>query len=107
MDAPVGFSTAQPCPSGSSCQNKSAEVIAEVPGGGVPAGYDLADYGQVGYWNATVTSRSDTHGNLGDQPLWTAHQLSIWNGYSQMTNPGPLYNSGSYSSFADTWRSDS
>jgi hypothetical protein len=104
----VGFTTNQPCPSGSSCQNKSAEVITEDPGGGVANGDYLADFGQVGYWNATVTSLAGYHGNLGDRSgLWTAYQVSIWNGSHQMTSPGSLYNSGNYSSFTDTWRSAS
>jgi hypothetical protein len=104
----VGFTTNQPCPSGATCQNKSAEVITEVPGGGVPNGYYLADFGQVGYRDATVTSLAGYHGNLGDKSgLWTAYQLSIWNGADQMASTGTLYNSGNLSSFTNTWRSAS
>ena len=104
----VGFTTNQPCPAHASCQNKSAEVITEEPTAAPGAnGNYLADFGQVSYRNATVTSRAGYHGNLGDKSgLWTSWQLSIWNSNTgdQQTQPGPLHSSGNYSAFTDTWR---
>lgn len=57
-----GFiNTTQPCPSGSTCRNKSAEVITEDPGGAVAGGFDLADFGMAKGGQAfNVTWRSAT-----------------------------------------------
>ena len=48
----AGFNVNQSCPSGSTCLKSSAEVITEDPGGAVPSGVDLADYGMVNFTNA-------------------------------------------------------
>jgi hypothetical protein len=58
------ITTTQACPAGSTCRNLSAEVIAEAPE--TPAGtiLPLADFGQVSYVNAAVTSISGSKGTL-------------------------------------------
>lgn len=99
----VGFTTSQACPAGQTCGNKSAEVITEDPGGAAAAGIQLADFGQAYYQSATVTSRNGTHGNLGDEPLWNAYQISMFNGRTEMAVPGPLANQGVSSAFRDIW----
>jgi peptidase A4-like protein len=93
------------CPSGYTCQNKTAEVVAEAPysGGYLP----LADFGQAVYANATVTSRNGTHGNLGDEPLWNSYQIDMFDGSTELASAGPLSNVGVHSSFADTWLASS
>lgn len=70
------INTTQPCPSGSTCQNKSAEVITEDPGGAVPA-YNLADYANVNYTNSGVTSSNGVHGNLGAAAQWTSTEIAM------------------------------
>jgi hypothetical protein len=72
-----GFiNTTQPCPSGSTCRNKSAEVITEDPGGAVAGGFDLADFGMANYTGARVTSLTGTHGTLAAQPNnWTSTEI--------------------------------
>jgi hypothetical protein len=91
----AGVNTVATCPAGSSCQNKTAEVITETPY--LPGtGYlPLADFGQVNYNNATVTSRSGTHGNLGTEPLWTGYAVKMAGGSGGKTTlaaPGGLRN---------------
>ena len=72
-----GFiNTTQPCPSGSTCRNKSAEVITEDPGGAVAGGFDLADFGMANYTGARVTSLTGTHGTLAAQSNnWTSTEI--------------------------------
>ena len=103
----VSATTVQPCPAGQSCQNTSAEVIAEAPFDTVTDTYTpLADFGQAFFSNATVTSRNGTHGNLGDEPLWSAYALAMANGADTLATPGGLINgvtSVPVSDFAVTW----
>jgi hypothetical protein len=58
------------CPSGSSCLNKSAEVITENAGDGAPY-LDLANFGAVTFSGTTVTSLDGTKGDLCAGPLWS------------------------------------
>ena len=96
----VGFTTNQPCPT--TCYNKSAEVITENAGGS--SGTFLADFGNVFFHGATVTSRSGIHGNLDDTSLWKSYLVNMIDGTSDvLASPGPLFNFGTNSSFADTW----
>jgi len=97
----AGFVTSQPCPSGSTCRNSSAEVIAEAPysGGILP----LADFGNVFYSGATVTSRNGTHGNLGDGYLWSPSEIDMANGNKVLAEPGPLSEMGNTSAFPISW----
>jgi len=55
----AGFSVSQPCPPGSTCRNRNAEIISEVPNGG-PPNASLADYGNVGFTHIAIT---DTTGH--------------------------------------------
>lgn len=97
----ASFVTSQPCPSRSTCGNSSAEVIAEAPysGGILP----LADFGDVFYQGATVTSRNGTHGNLGDEYLWSSNEIDMADGRNVLAEPGPLSNLGNASAFPATW----
>lgn len=56
------------CPSGSTCNNASAEIISEVPNGGPPAA-SLADYGTVGFTQIAITDTSAHHYNF-FSPYW-------------------------------------
>lgn len=64
-----------PCPSGSSCRNSSAEVIAEDAGGGPAKGFFLPKFSPVTFTGVAVTSRDGTHGTLEGNSLWSAHQI--------------------------------
>ena len=88
-----GFiNTTQPCPSGSTCRNKSAEVITEDPGGAVAGGFDLADFGMANYTGARVTSLTGTHGTLAAQPNnWTSTEIVMEDtGGTMMAVPSAL-----------------
>lgn len=97
----AGFVASQPCPSGSTCGNSSAEVIAEAPfsGGLMP----LADFGNMFYSGATVTARNGTHGNLGDGHLWSSNEIDMTDGSNVLAEPGPLSNLGDASAFRIGW----
>jgi hypothetical protein len=100
-----GFiNTTQPCPSGSTCRNKSAEVITEDPGGAVAGGFDLADFGMANYTGASVTSLTGTHGTLAAQPKdWTSTEIVMEDtGGTMMAVPSALEGG---QAFNVAWRS--
>jgi hypothetical protein len=79
-DKTTGASTSVPgldCPSGHSCPNTTAEVIAEDYGGGVAGGNDLADFGSLKFSDSVVTSRDGTHGTLSPNSLWSSTEISM------------------------------
>jgi len=76
----AGFTATATVPTGYTGQNKSAEVITEAPSevsGSSLIQLPLADYGQVNYNSATVTSRNGTHGGLGSTSLWNSYALKM------------------------------
>jgi len=76
----AGFTATATFPAGTTGQDKSAEVITEAPSelsGGSLIQLPLADYGQVNYNNATVTSRGGTHGGLGSTSLWSGYAIKM------------------------------
>ena len=77
----AGFNATATVPAGSTGQNKSAEVITEAPSEATSNGtlvqLPLADYGQVNYNSATVTSRSGTHGGLGSGSQWNGYAIKM------------------------------
>ena len=76
----AGFNATATLPAGYTGQNKSAEVITEAPSeasGSSLIQLPLADYGQVNYNNATVTSRNGTHGGLGSTSLWNGYAVKM------------------------------
>jgi hypothetical protein len=93
----AGFTVTESCPSGSTCANSSAEVITEAPGGGVAGGYDLTDFGAVGYTNASITSRSGTHGGLAATSLWSPTSITMTDpSGNTMATAGPLQGSTAF-----------
>jgi hypothetical protein len=88
-DVTAGDSLAvsEPCPAGSACANSSADVITEAPslGGTLP----LADYGQMSYVDAQVTSRNGTHGDLAPNRLWSTDSITMDNPAGQVSTPSP------------------
>ena len=100
-----GFiNTTQPCPSGSTCRNKSAEVITEDPGGAVAGGFDLADFGMANYTGARVTSLTGTHGTLAAQPNnWTSTEIVMQDTSGTMMAVSSALEGGQ--AFNVTWRS--
>jgi hypothetical protein len=76
----AGFNATATVPAGYTGQNKSAEVITEAPSevsGSSVIQLPLADYGQVNYNSATVTSRNGTHGGLGSTSLWHSYTIKM------------------------------
>jgi hypothetical protein len=76
----AGFTATATVPAGSAGQDKSAEVITEAPSelsGSSVIQLPLADYGQVNYNSATVTSRGGTHGGLGSTSLWNGYAVKM------------------------------
>ena len=76
----AGFNATATVPAGYTGQDKSAEVITEAPSelsGSSVIQLPLADYGQVNYNSATVTSRNGTHGGLGSTSLWNSYALKM------------------------------
>src|SRR5215469_7158773 len=77
----AGFNVTANVPAGYTGQNKSAEVITEAPAeltsNGNLVQLPLADYGQVNYNSATVTSRNGTHGGLGGNSLWKGYAIKM------------------------------
>jgi hypothetical protein len=96
--------TTQPCPSGSTCRDKSAEVITEDPGGAVAGGYDLADFGMANDTSAVVTSQSGKHGTLAAlTSYWTSSEITmVDNSGTQMAVPSGLQGG---QAFDVAWRS--
>jgi Peptidase A4 family len=92
----AGFTATATVPSGYTGQNKSAEVITEAPSeasGSSLIQLPLADYGQVNYNNATVTSRSGTHGGLGSTSLWNGYAVKmVGSSGTTLSTPSGLLN---------------
>jgi hypothetical protein len=100
-----GFiNTTHPCPSGSTCRNKSAEVITEDPGGAAAGGFNLADFGMANDTRARVTSLPGTHGTLAAQSKnWTSTEIVMEDtGGTMMAVPSALYGG---QAFNVAWRS--
>ncbi len=94
--------TDQPCPSGSTCDRTSAEVISEDPGGSVAGGINLADFAAVNYSASHVTSRNGTHGTLAAGKLWTSTDIIMQDpSGDDMATPSALTDSGN--DFSITW----
>lgn len=91
-----GFSTVQPCPSGSTCRDANAEDITEDFNGSVPAGFNLADFGIDNQTNLVATSGSGRTGSLLSGGLWTSSTIDMVNGADRMATPGPLYGGEAY-----------
>jgi hypothetical protein len=93
----AGFNVTATVPAGSTGLDKSAEVITEAPSelsNGTAVQLPLADYGQVNYNNATVTSLDGSHGGLGSGPLWTGYAIKMVSatGTTTLSAPSGLLN---------------
>ena len=92
----AGLTATATVPAGYTGQNKSAEVITEAPSevsGSSLVQLPLADYGQVNYNNATVTSRNGTHGNLGSTSLWNGYATKmVGSSKTTLSTPSGLLN---------------
>jgi hypothetical protein len=70
----AGFDVTQPCPSGSTCRNRNAEIISETPNGGPPT-TSLADYGIVGFTHIAITDTAAHRFNI-LSPDWSNDKIS-------------------------------
>ncbi len=87
------ISPPESCPSGYTCENTTAEVVAEAPGGGPKYGYNLADFGSDTFSGTTVTSYDGTKGDLcgsSSDGLWSsAYVYEVYAG-QQLAEAGSL-----------------
>lgn len=99
-----GFvSTSQSCPSGSKCDNSSAEVIAEAPGSGAPSLY-LANFGKVSFSGVAVKGSGVT-GNLHSSRTWKGSNEIVmgYPSFQHMATPSGLAAAGASFSVAFGW----
>jgi hypothetical protein len=94
--------TSQPCPTNSSCDRNSAEVIEEDPGMSVAGGTYLADFGTANFTVSHVTARDGLRGTLSPSSLWTSTEIIMQDSSgATMATPSPLTDSGA--NFTVTW----
>ena len=99
------IATAQACPSGSSCRNSSAEVIAEAPSSSTGTILPLVDFGQLNHVAIAVTSLNGTHGAMTSNGLWTTDSITMVSSAGKtLAQPGPTYGG---QAFQDTWKAAS
>jgi hypothetical protein len=92
----------QNCPSGSTCDRNSAEVIEEDPGGSVAGGINLADFGKASFTGTLVTARDGLRGTLSPSSLWTSTDIIMQDpSGDDMATPSALTDSGA--NFSVTW----
>jgi hypothetical protein len=95
-----GFTTTQACPSGSTCEDNSAEVITEDPGTSVPA-YDLADFGMDNQTGILAHTYSGLHGSFATCNFWTQQTVEMIDPSDDtMAAPSSMYGS---QAFSVTW----
>jgi hypothetical protein len=86
-----GFTTKQPCPKGSTCNDASAEVISEDPGSSTPV-YDLADFAMVNHTAILLHSSTGLRRSMYAPRLWNTTEIEMTDGSGAvMAEPGPLY----------------
>lgn len=101
----VNFNKTEACPSGNTCHNATAEVIAEDPCGGTAQGTDLAKFGTIRFSDVAVTSRDGTKGTLFGNSLWSANKLTMAVGSTVLAQPSDRTDSNT--AFTDTWHNAS
>lgn len=75
------------CPRGRTCDNASAEVVAEDSGDGPANGSYLADFGKVDFDGIGVSSSDGTRGALADSSRWSAQEITMEYGGEVMAQP--------------------
>lgn len=73
----AGFSTTQACPSGSTCEDNSAEVITEDPGGAVASGVDLADFGLDNQTGILAHTYNGLSGSFTTNGYWNEQAINM------------------------------
>jgi hypothetical protein len=91
-----------PCPTGSTCKNKSAEVFTQDPFDTVTKMFvPLADFGQAGFESIAVISRNGLHRSMTPTRLWSTDSISmIGASKNVLVSPSPAYGG---QAFVDTW----
>ena len=96
----AGFSTEQACPTGSTCEDNSAEVITEDPGTAVPA-YDLADFGMDNQTGILAHTYNGLNGSFATCNFWTQQTVEMIDPSDDtMAAPSSMYGS---QAFSVTW----
>jgi hypothetical protein len=93
-------SPAQACPSGSTCDNSSAEVVVEDPGGPAGGGY-LADFHKANFSDAQMVSASGLVGALQSNSEWHTEKVTMQYKSYPMVQVGAR--SDGSTAFTDTW----
>jgi hypothetical protein len=94
-------SPGEPCPSGYTCDNSSAEVVVEDPGGGPAGGAYLADFNKVNFSNAQMISHSGLVGALQGTSEWNTEKMTMQYKSYPMVSVGAR--SDGSTAFVDTW----
>ncbi|HWG64498.1 MAG TPA: G1 family glutamic endopeptidase [Streptosporangiaceae bacterium] len=92
------------CPTGSTCDRSSAEVISEAPTSSTGAILPLADFGAESFSQAAVTSQSGTKGGLRSTHWSTIEIHQVNGGGTVLDQPSALYQG---TTFANYWRAQS
>jgi hypothetical protein len=95
------INTFQSCAAGWTCHNKTAEVIAEDPGGGPHNSVYLAHFRPVSFTSIGVTSRDGTHGTLEGNNLWSSNKLIM--AYQGQAMATPSARESGSTAFTATW----
>jgi Peptidase A4 family len=98
-------SAPQKCPSDSTCENHTAEVVVENPPPGAPD-IDMPDFGSVSFSGTTVTSYDGTKGDLCTGSLWSgsSHQAENVVDGAVLAATGSLTTCSGPDGFAVTYR---
>lgn len=88
----AGFSTTQACPSGSTCEDNSAEVITEDPGGAVASGVDLGDFGLDNQTGILAHTYNGLSGSFDTNSYWYQQTIDMVDpSGAAMTSLSPMY----------------
>jgi Peptidase A4 family len=85
----ASFKVSKACPSGSTCDRASAEVITEDPGGGPTKAQYLANFHTVTFSHVQVTSSNGTVGGLGTNSQWSGDKVVMEYKSKVMAKPSP------------------
>jgi hypothetical protein len=94
------FNQSERCPSGSTCQNTTAEVILEADNG-----TNLSKFTPVNFTNSVITTRNGTHGTFGNDYYWDLAEPEMTGPNGPLATVSGLTNNGA--NFSITYRRSS
>jgi len=101
---PIFYDVTVPCPSGSTCEDNTAEAITGLAASSAGTGAaPLADYGMANFTYASITSSDGTKGDYTRNKLWNPGQLAIGG-----SGPGATASAlAGGAAFSTTWHASS